>query len=174
MDRLLTPEKFNTLPAGENEEINKLALLTHFLTHKTYSCIAEAAAYDEAKTALTRAYDKQKNAVFARHLLMTRTQRPGESIAEYVPSLREPARDSDFVQVTAEQYRDELTRDAFINRLASSSIRQRLLEVDGTDFKTAIERALHEILDRAQHLSVFYSGTSTYSATATKQDSEPD
>ena len=108
MNRLLKPEKFDTLPeelelmkifnywlrtfegfiatvaanAGENEEINKLALLTNFLTHKTYSFIAEAAIYDEAKTALTRAYHKQKNVVFAGHLLMTRTQHPGESIAE--------------------------------------------------------------------------------------------
>ena len=141
MDRLLQPEKFDTLPedsestkifnywfrtfegfiatvaanAGENEEINKLALLIHFLTHKTYSFIAEAATYDEAKTALTRAYHKQKRC---------------------------------------------------------SSIRQRLLEVDDIDFKTAIKRA--EILDRAQHQSVFYSATSTYSTTATKQDSESD
>ena len=99
MDRLLKPEKFDTLPknsestkifdywlrifkgfiatvaanAGENEEINKLALLTNFLIHETYSFIAEAAIYDEAKTALTRAYHKQKSVVFARHLLMTRT-----------------------------------------------------------------------------------------------------
>ena len=198
MDRLFKPEKFDTLPEdtestkifnywlhifegfiatvagnpGENEEINKLALLTHYSTHKTYSFIAEAATYDEAKTSLTRAYRKQKNVVFARHLLMTRTQRPGESIAEYVHFLRVLARDCDFVQVTAEQYRDEFTRDAFINGLASSSIRQRLLEVDGIDFKTAIERA--EILNRGQHQSVFYSATSTYSATATKQDLEPD
>ena len=117
MDRLLKPEKFDTLPedlestkifnywlrtfqgfiatvaanAGKNEEINKLALLTNFLTHKTYLFIAEAATYDEAKTALTRAYHKQKNVVFARHLLMTRTQRPDESIAEYVHSFRELA-----------------------------------------------------------------------------------
>ena len=85
---------------------------------------------------------------------MTRTQRPGESIEEYIPFLRELSRDCDFVQVTAEQYRDELTRDTFIKELASSSIRQRLLEVDDIDFKTAIERV--EILDRAQHQSVFY------------------
>ena len=175
MDCLLKPEKFDTLPedsestkifnywlrtfegfiatagakAGENEEINKLALLTNFLTHKTYSFIAEAATYDKAKTALTRAYHKQKNVVFARHLLMTRTQRPGESIVEYFHSLRKLARDCDFAQVTPEQYRDELTRNAFINGLASSSIRQCLLEVDGTDFKLATERA--KILDRAQH-----------------------
>ena len=62
MDRLLKPEKFDTLPedsestkifnyrlrtfggfvatvasnAGKNEEINKLAMLTNFLTHKPY------------------------------------------------------------------------------------------------------------------------------------------
>ena len=53
-----------------------------------------------------------------------------------------------------------------------SSIRQRLLEVDGIDFKTAIKRV--EIPSQAQHQSVIYSAISTYSATATKQDSELD
>ena len=95
---------------------------------------------------------------------MTRTQHPGESIAEYVHSLRKLAIDCDFAQVRAEQYRDELTRDAFINGLASLSIRQRLVEVDDIDFTIAIERA--ETLDRAQHHSAFYSATSTYFATA--------
>ena len=143
--------------AGENEEIYKLALLTNFLTHKTHSFAAEAATYDEAKIAFTRAYHKQKSVVFARHLLTSKTQRPGESIAECVHFLRELARDCDFIQVKAEQYRDELTRDVFINGLASSSIRQSLREVDDMDFKTAIERA--ETLDRGQHHSVFYSAT---------------
>ena len=93
MDRLLRPEKFDTLSedsastkifnywlrtfekfiatvatnAGENKEINKLALLTNFLTRKTYLFIAEAATYDEAKTTLTRAHHKQKSVVFARY-----------------------------------------------------------------------------------------------------------
>ena len=116
--------------AGENEEINRLTLLTNFLTYKTSSFIAEAVAYDEPKTALAMAYHKQMSVVFARHLLMIRTQRSGESIAEYVHSLRELARDCDFVQVITEQNRDEFTRDTFINKLASSSIQQRLLEVD--------------------------------------------
>ena len=91
MDRLVKPEKYDILPedskstkifnyclrtfegfiataaanGGENKEINKLALLTSFLTHEIYSFIAEAATYDKAKTALTRAYHKQTNDVFA-------------------------------------------------------------------------------------------------------------
>ena len=123
MDRLLKPEKFDTWPedsestkifnywlrtfegivatvaanAGENEEINKL-LDSQNLIFYCGSCHLR-----RSQTALTRAYHKQKNVVFVRHLLMTRTQRPGESIAECVPSLRELARDCDFVQVTKSQ-----------------------------------------------------------------------
>ena len=41
------------------------------------------------------------------------------------------------------------------------------------ELKDYFDRA-RTILDRAYHQSVFYSATSTYSATATKQDSEPD
>ena len=197
MDRLLRPEKFDNLPedseskkifecwlctfegfiaavaanAGENKKTNKLALLTNFLTHKTYSFIAQVTTYDEDHTSLTRAYHQQKSVAFARLLLMTRTQRSSEIIAEYFHSPQELARDFDFVQITAEQCRDELTRDVLVNGLASSSIRQYLLEVDDIDFKATIER---ETLDRAQRHFVFYSAPSTCSATATKQDAEPD
>ena len=83
--------------------------------------------------------------------------------AEYVHALRKLARDCSFTNISAEQYREELTRDAFINGLTSSNIRQRLglLEEDELDFKTVIDRA--EILDRALKQSNFYaSGQSSF------------
>ena len=86
---------------------------------------------------------------------MTRKQQTDESIAEYVHALRKLARDRSFTNVSAEQYRQELTRDAFINGLTSSNIRQRLLEEDELDFKAAIDHA--EILDRALEQSNFYA-----------------
>ena len=94
MDRLLKPDKLEVLPedaeasnifdywlrtfegflqtvianaeeVNEENTINKLALLTNFLTHRTFSFIAEATTYDEAKTALIGAYHKKKSEIFA-------------------------------------------------------------------------------------------------------------
>ena len=76
---------------------------------------------------------------------MTRKQQTDESIAECVHALRKLARGCSSTNVSAEQHREELTRDAFINGLTSSNTRQRLLEEDELDFKTPIDRA--EILN---------------------------
>ena len=47
----------------------------------------------------------------------------------------------------AEEFRVELTRDAFITGLDSSTIRQRLLEEDTLSFQSAVTKAL--VLERA-------------------------
>ena len=168
MDKLLKPCKLEVLPqeseaikvydywlrtfdtfltaveaaTAENERgnINKLGLLTSFLTHRTYELIADAATYVEARTFLRNAYHKGRNVVFARHLLMSRVQNSGESIAEYVHALKQLARDCECQQVSADRYRDELTRDSFINGISSSAIRQRLLEEDQLTLQTAVKR----------------------------------
>ena len=121
-------------PEPDRAGINKLGLLTNFLSHRTYALVADAPDYASAETALHNAYHKQKNLVFARHLLMSRTQNSGESIAEYVHALKQLARDCNFQAVSAEQYQNELTRDAFIHGITSTAIRQRLSEEDELTF----------------------------------------
>jgi len=166
MDKLLRPSKLEILPeepeaikvydywlktfdsfleavtaAAENADgINKLGLLTNFLTHQTYSFIAEATTYDDACEALKIAHHKRQNVVFTGRLLMTRVQNPTESIDEYVHVLRQLTRDCEFQDVNARTYQDELTRDAFINGINSSIIRQRLLEEEQLDLTSAIKK----------------------------------
>ena len=76
---------------------------------------------------------KTPNEIFARHLLATRQQRVGESLDEFLRELTKLGKDCKFRAVSAEQYKDELVRDAFINGLASPMIRQRLLENKSLD-----------------------------------------
>ena len=180
MDRLLRPGKLEVLPeepeatrifdhwlktfdtfleavrtAAENaDNVNKLGLLTNLLTHQTFAFIADSATYEEARETLNNAYHRRKNIVFARHLLMTRTQKPSENINEYVHALRQLARDCAFQNVTAEIYKDELTRDAFISGISSSVIRQRLLEDTNLDFQTAVKKA--QMLEQAERQSGSY------------------
>ena len=182
MDRLLKPDKLDVLPeeadstkvyeywlktfesfiaevernAQEGANVDKLALLTNFLTPRTYPYISNATSYENAKTALRNAFCKRKNVVFARHVLMTRVQRTDESIAEYVHNLQTLAKDCDFEAVTAQEHKDMLTRDAFINGLTSARIRLRLLEEDELDLRTAVKRA--EMLELAKIQSDNYYG----------------
>ena len=69
-------------PEPDRAGINKFSLLTNFLSHRTYALVADAPDYASAETALHNTYHKRKNLVFLRHLLMSRTQNSGDSIAE--------------------------------------------------------------------------------------------
>ena len=183
MERLLKPSKLEVLPEDpeavkifdywlktfdtflanveerteedERGRLDRLGLLTSFLTHRTYELIADAPGYAEAQRSLKNAYHKTKNVIFARHLLMSRSQKTEESISAYVHSLKQLSRDCNFQAVTAETYRDEMTRDAFINGLNSTEIRRRLLEDDNLNLQAAINKA--EMLDRAEKQSNYYS-----------------
>ena len=122
MDRLLKPGKLEVLPeepdattifdyrqktfdifltevlekADDADLMNKLGLLTNYLTHKTYAFVADTRPYDEAGKALNNAYHKPKNIIYARHLLMIRTQKETETIDEYVHALNLLARHCQF------------------------------------------------------------------------------
>ena len=100
-------------------------------------------------------YIKSPNEIFACHLLATRRQQPGESLDEFHQSLRKLSKDCNLKAVSAEQYREELLRDSFINRLYSSVIRQCLLENKTLSLQTAYDQA--NSLDLAQKNVESYS-----------------
>ena len=52
------------------------------------------------------------------------------------------AKDCDFREVTAAQYRDDMIRDSFISGILSTNIRQRLLEHKTLSMKEAYDQAL--------------------------------
>ena len=114
---------------------------------------------------------------------MGRRQSSNESTAEYLQALKTLSKDCTFRNFTAQQYREELVRDSFINGLSSALIRQRLLENDELSVDRAFELAHN--LDRAyQHavsLNTYQTPSAGYQAataiplkksTLTKQSSE--
>jgi len=127
--------------------VNKKWIIVSYLSPETYLYIEGADSYDDIATSLRQNFAKRNNNVYARHLLVSRRQAAGESISEDLQVPRNLAKDCTFSVLTANQHRDELIRDAFINGLSSSSIRQRLPESDGLDITRAHE--LGDSLDRA-------------------------
>ena len=175
MDRYLRPEKFdadpnssssssswkhwyrtfqNFLQAIEEHSPNKLDTLINYVAPSVYTNISECSSYEEAIEVLTQLYIKPKNEIFARHLLATRRQRADESLDEFLLALKQLSVDCNFRSVSAEQYKDESVRDAYITGLQSNFIRQRLLENKTLDIITAHDQA--RALDLAQKNSESY------------------
>ena len=124
------------------------------MSHNVYEYIEDCKDYKSAITVLEQLFVKTPNEIFARHLLATRQQKSGETLAEFLQELRKLSKNCNFKNVTSEQYREELVRDSFINGLLSPLIRQRLLENKQLDLQTAFDQA--HTLDLAQKNSEAY------------------
>ena len=176
MDKFLRPDRFeadphssgaagerkhwyrtfnNFLEAIEPHKPDKLKTLVSYIVPRVYEYIADCDDYDSAITTLEKIYVKPKNEVFARHLLSTRKQQTSESLHEFLQALKQLSGDCNFKAVTAEKYKEEAVRDAFISGLRSSVIRQRLLESRTLELQDAFEKAL--ALDVAQKSSYSYT-----------------
>ena len=173
MNRLLRPERLDADPRSptaaqewkhwiqtlknfvaviSQDGVNKLGLLTNFVSPRVYETISECGSYDCALSTLQTLYVKPTNEVFARHSLATRRQQPGETLDEYFRALKMMSKECNFKAVTATQHCEEYIRDSFINGLQSPMIRQRLLENKTLDLTTMFDQA--RALDSAQRNSV--------------------
>ena len=123
------------------EVVNRLALLTNYLSPQTYAYISEATKYEAAVQLLCSLHQKKNNVAFVRHILITRLQAQNETISQYVYALCGLAKECFFQAVSAERYKDDMTKNAFINGLRSDTTRRRLLEEETLDFDTAIKKS---------------------------------
>jgi len=119
-------ESFPAEPPITEQE--KLRCLVAHIDKDVYSYISECASYNDAISSLEGLYVKPCNIIFARHLLTTCKQQPGQSLDDFFQKLRQLSRDCDYKAVTAEVYRNEAIHDAFISGISSIPIRLRLLE----------------------------------------------
>ena len=135
-------DRFVVSGVGDELEEDRLAALINCATAEVYEYIDHCTSYTEAEEVLEKLYVKQPNDVFARYLLRTAKQRADQTLADFKCALVKLAKDCQFKDVTAAQYRDELMRDSFINGIVSSDIRQRLLENKTLTMREAYEQAV--------------------------------
>ena len=74
-------------------------------------------------------------------MLATAKQDAGESVDEFILRINKLSQNCDFTAVSAQEYKDHMKRDSFINGLSSNFIRQRLLENRTLTFTEAHEKA---------------------------------
>ena len=100
------------------------------LSFTVYELIADAQNYNDAIAQLERIFSSAPSQIFARYLPALRTckQSTGQSVDEYQQKLEQLSADCNFGAVTTQEHKQEAICDTFIRGLASSEIRQRLLE----------------------------------------------
>lgn len=138
-----------------NVERKKLFALFNNISADIFDIVNEAPNYDDAILLLDSAFIKPTSVVYNRHKLITFKQEPSQSIDAFKQELQRLSKHCNFQQVTAEEYRQQYVRDAFINGISSVNIRQRLLENIGEltlDDAFAQARAL----EQAQNQSASY------------------
>uniref|UniRef100_A0A6P7GHB2 Uncharacterized protein LOC114342603 n=1 Tax=Diabrotica virgifera virgifera TaxID=50390 RepID=A0A6P7GHB2_DIAVI len=101
----------------------------------------EAKTYISAIKILEELYIKPANEIYARHVLATRKQQINESIDQYAQQLKLLAKNCNFKAVSSEENRNDYIRDAFINGLIQSYIRQRLLEFSSLSLDEALSKS---------------------------------
>ena len=157
----------NFLTSAGEEAPDKLSMLVNFVSPRVYEYIGESDNYDAAIALLEAVYVRPKNEVLARHLLITHRQQSGETLDQFLQEVL--AKDCNFQQVSADKYKEEYIRDAFINGLSSQIVRQRLLENKTLDLKTMFDQA--RTLELAQRSNEVYAPPySVTAATGQKQD----
>ena len=163
----------NFLSSFETPPTNKLSILTNFISANVYEIITDCDDYATAIKTLKETYEKPVNEIFARHLLATCKQEPSQTLDDFLQKLKSFAKDCNFKNVTALQYRDEAIRDAFISGLHSQMIRQRLLEQKSLDLATAFSNA--RSLEMAEKQSQIYqpSSLSTTASTISNRIEQP-
>ncbi|XP_069773045.1 uncharacterized protein [Narcine bancroftii] len=90
---------------------------------------------------LTAYYVTPRNVVLARHQLLTRHQKPGESDAVDAVALDSLANKCDVRAVNVQQHGNPLKLDAFVNGIDSIYIQQRLLETEPLTYDQAVTLA---------------------------------
>lgn len=197
MERYLRPERLETDPNSSDaakswshwlrtfenfvgslqlnlEGLDKLATLFNFIGPSIYEYIAECTSYETAIDTLKSIYVKPKNEIFARHVLSTSKQEPGQPLDQFLQRLKMLSKDCNFKLVSADQCRDEAIRDAFISGLQSNAIRQRLLESTTLTLQAAFDTARSLEMAERQSQSYQYQPVTAPSHTASTAPSRND
>ena len=77
-------------------EVNRKRIIINCLSRSVYPCVVDAVDYEDVVRILKSLYIKQKNNVYARHLLVSRHQLHGETLPEYLQVLKYLAKDCTF------------------------------------------------------------------------------
>jgi len=124
------------LPEGTDKD--KLGVLASYVTPHVYEYFRSCQTYLEAEEILERLYLK-KNKSLARHLLRTEKQKSNQSLGDFLKTLKRLAMNCDFKSVSLVDF---MVKGAFIDGLASSDLREWLLDGETLTLIETFNRAI--------------------------------
>jgi len=133
---------------------DKLLILASRVSYRVFLVIRGAKSYAEAVGLLKSRYTRRINELLARHRLITRKQRPGESDGDFLLALKTLARACPWRAVTARELGEELIRDVFVAGIQSNEIRTQLLARGELDLEKNVELAI-SLEEAAQYAAVY-------------------
>ena len=140
---------------------DKLHCLSKYVSATVYDFVADVKNFDSTISLLENHPVKKKNAVFPWYKLATRRQQDSQSLDEFLQALHWLAKWRLWLEgCLCWTLPGDLIRDAFINRLSSHVIRQRLLGSKELELKDAFDQA--GALESVQQNSGSYGRTLTY------------
>ena len=119
-----------------NKVPNKYWALLRSISSRVIEYIEGYTDFEVAIEKLDTLFIKTPNEAFARHLLASRWQKPGESLDKFFRELEKLKKNCNFRDPTAEECGNEAWHDAFIFGLGSHSIQQWLLENKTLDIQS--------------------------------------
>ena len=94
------------IECGTEPAPDKFRTIINLISHNIFDYVEDCTDYDSVVVTLEGLYIKSPNDILARHLLATRRQQPGESLDEFLQSLRKLSKDCNLKAVSTEQYRE--------------------------------------------------------------------
>ena len=153
--------------------VNKLEVLIQLVSHTVYDIIEESSSYDDAIKALKAVYIKTPNILYARHSLITRRQKDGEGMLEFLTQLKILAKQGDFKAVTAEVHKEEYIREAFVSGLRNVDTKRKILESSKTKLDDIV--SLAQVYEEARENAEDFAGASKMaSCNLTEKTTEED
>ena len=143
-------------------EANTFNLLVNHIDAAVYELIAEATSYENAITILSTTYARTPSPIFARYSLMSCKQQAGESLDIYFQKSKWLSVDCNYQTVSAQVYKEEAIRDAFIGGMMSNNIRQHLLIDHTLTHQTAF--------DKARSLAIALKNAEMYNSNASQSN----
>ena len=108
---------------GTTEDADKLVFLRTFVGSDYFTLLESSATFADALRTLDRQFLKPTRVLFARHQMLSASQKDDESILQFSRRLKRLVEDCECTSLTVQAHKEYLVRDALISGLRSDDIR---------------------------------------------------
>ena len=157
---------------GTTEDADKLVFLRTFVGSEYFTLLEISATFADALRTLDRQFLKPTRVLFARHQILSASQKDDESVVQFSGRLKRLVEDCECNSLTVQARKDYLVRDALISGLRSDVIRARLLEQEASKADIDSCKSLACAIELSSDFSKSFRSAESSTVAATKPFSQ--